>query len=51
MDRDDAISNLVAQWIKIAERDLLTARQGMNATEIVTETVCYHLQQTAEKYL
>lgn len=51
MERSETISNLVAQWVKIADRDLLTAQQGLHVPEIVTETVCYHLQQAAEKYL
>ncbi len=51
MDRDEAIKYLVERWINIAERDLLTARQGLEAQQVVTETVCYHLQQAAEKYL
>lgn len=51
MDRTEAISHLSGQWCTIAERDLLTARQGLDMPEVVRETVCYHLQQTAEKYL
>lgn len=51
MDREEAIRYLVDRWINIAERDLLTARQGLEASEVITETVCYHLQQTVEKFL
>lgn len=51
MDKDETIRYLVARWINIAERDLLTAQQGLHTPEIITETVCYHLQQAVEKYL
>jgi len=51
MDKNETINRLVAQWLRIAERDLLTARQGLEAKEIISETVCYHLQQAVEKYL
>jgi HEPN domain-containing protein len=51
MDKNETINSLVAQWVRIAERDLLTARQGLEAQEIIAETVCYHLQQVVEKYL
>ena len=51
MDKIETINKLVAQWVRIAERDLLTAQQGLEAEEIIAETVCYHLQQTVEKYL
>ncbi|MBI5606722.1 MAG: hypothetical protein HY879_25610 [Deltaproteobacteria bacterium] len=29
MDKTELIEHLVKQWIKIAERDLLTAKQGL----------------------
>ena len=29
----------------------LTATQGLEANEVVTDTVCFHCQQAAEKYL
>lgn len=51
MDKKSVIEHLVNQWIKIAERDLITAKQGLEADEVVTDTVCFHCQQTAEKYL
>ena len=51
MDKYETINRLVAQWVRIAERDLLTAQQGLEAQEIIAETVCYHLQQVVEKYL
>ena len=51
MDKNTLIEHLVNQWIKIAERDLLTAKQGLETNEVVTDTVCFHCQQAAEKYL
>lgn len=51
MDKKDLIDRIVKKWIKIAERDLLTAKQGLDAEEVVTDIVCFHCQQAAEKYL
>lgn len=31
MDKNEVIKHLVEQWIKIAERDLLIAKQGLEA--------------------
>jgi HEPN domain-containing protein len=51
MDRAGVIENLAKQWTKIAERDILTAKQGLETKQIITDTVCFHCQQAAEKYL
>lgn len=51
MDKSNIIENLVSQWIEIAERNLLTAKQGLEAKTLVTDTVCFHCQQAVEKYL
>lgn len=51
MTNNKTIDELVAQWIRIAERDLLTARQGLEADELITDTTCFHCQQASEKYL
>lgn len=51
MDKKEIVEHLVEQWIKIAERDLLTAKQGLEADEVITDTICFHCQQAAEKYL
>ncbi|MBI4745906.1 MAG: HEPN domain-containing protein [Deltaproteobacteria bacterium] len=51
MDKGKIIQDLVHQWIHIAERDLLTAKQGLEAETVVTETVSFHCQQAVEKYL
>lgn len=51
MDRDEIIEGLVSKWIAIAERDFITAKQGLEAETIVTDTVCFHCQQAVEKFL
>jgi HEPN domain-containing protein len=51
MDKTGVIKNLAEQWAKIAERDILTAKQGLETKQIITDTVCFHCQQGAEKYL
>ena len=48
MQNGKMINHLVEQWIKIAERDLLTAVQGLQADTIITDTACFHCQQAAE---
>ena len=45
------INDLVEKWIKIADKDLLTAKQLLESKIVITEMVCYHCQQSAEKYL
>lgn len=44
--------DLVKLWIKKAENDLITAQNSINiAPEPPLDTVCFHAQQCAEKYL
>ena len=45
------INELVKQWINIAERDLLDAKQGFAAEKILTDSISFHCQQAGEKYL
>ncbi len=42
---------LVRQWISRAENDLLNVRNNLAAQEIPWDTICFHSQQAAEKYL
>ena len=42
---------LVRQWISRAENDLLNVRNNLAAQEIPWDTICFHSQQVAEKYL
>ena len=46
---DDAVS----LWVERASRDLLVAKYELNRMEgeVITEAVCFHSQQSAEKYL
>ena len=51
MNRDEIIKDLVNKWIKKAEKDLLTAERELSFEDTITDTVCFHCQQTVEKYL
>ncbi len=51
MDKNEVIKHLVNQWVKIAKRDLLAAAQGLETEVVVTDAVCFHCQQAAEKFL
>jgi HEPN domain-containing protein len=51
MNRDEVIKDLVNKWIKKADKDLLSAERELSFEDPVTETVCFHCQQTVEKYL
>ena len=51
MNRDEVVKDLVNKWIKKAEKDLLTAERELSFEDPVTDSVCFHCQQTVEKYL
>jgi len=51
MNRDEIIKDLVCKWIKKAENDLLTAERELSYENPITDGVCFHCQQAAEKYL
>jgi len=51
MNQQDKIEKMVRQWFNIAERDLATAKQGIESKIVLTDSVCFHCQQSAEKYL
>lgn len=51
MNRDEVIKDLVDKWIKKAEKDLLTAERELSFEDPITDTICFHCQQTVEKYL
>ncbi len=42
---------LVKAWFRKAENDLINAEHTMTMAEPPTDTVCFHAQQCAEKYL
>lgn len=43
--------DLVRSWLEKARRDLITAKQGLEATEPFTDIICFHAQQAGEKYI
>lgn len=45
------MNKLVKEWIHKAENDLLDAENNLRCPQIPTDTVCFHCQQVAEKYL
>ena len=42
---------LASRWMIKAEHDLKTAKDEIITNEPATDTVCFHAQQCAEKYL
>jgi HEPN domain-containing protein len=51
MNQDETIKDLVNKWMKKAENDLLTAERELSFEDPITQTICFHCQQAAEKYL
>jgi len=45
------ILEVVKQWLHLAERNLALAKQIMEDEDILTDSVCFNCQQSAEKYL
>lgn len=48
---DEELRELILKWIQKAENDLKTAQQSLQADDVVTDTICFHCQQSVEKYL
>lgn len=48
---EEGVKEIVQKWVLKAENDLKTAAQILEAKEIITDTLCFHCQQTAEKFL
>jgi HEPN domain-containing protein len=44
-------TELISNWRDKADKDLLSAEHELSFSNVVTETVCFHCQQAAEKYL
>ena len=42
---------LVQQWVLRAENDLLNVANNIQAERVPWDTVCFHCQQAAEKYI
>jgi len=51
MNKNEIIDDLIIKWVNIADRDLIAAEQGLKVYPILSEIVCFHCQQAAEKYL
>ncbi len=43
--------NIVDEWLNIAEMDMASAKFLQNMHPVPVEIICYHCQQSAEKYL
>jgi HEPN domain-containing protein len=42
---------LAKKWIRKAENDFKAVKQLLRSEEILTDAICFHSQQVAEKYL
>jgi len=52
MRNHDDILNIVSQWIQKAESDFINARHTLSmGADCPYDTVCFHSQQGAEKYI
>jgi len=49
--KNNDTNDLIAEWVRKAEGDYLTASRELSFTDPVTDTICFHCQQAAEKYL
>lgn len=48
---DEKLTELLSFWKIKADNDLKTIVNELNSNEPVTDSICYHAQQAAEKYL
>ena len=48
---DDAKQTTIARWLAKAKNDLITARTMLDTDPPITDIVCFHAQQCAEKAL
>uniref|UniRef100_A0A831UDF4 HEPN domain-containing protein n=1 Tax=Geobacter metallireducens TaxID=28232 RepID=A0A831UDF4_GEOME len=46
---DDVTAEIVRQWLRKADHDLLNIRNNLAAAAVPTDTVCFHAQQAIEK--
>ncbi|MGD9100896.1 MAG: HEPN domain-containing protein [Anaerolineae bacterium] len=47
----DSSQALARRWFQKAENDLLNVQNNLQAERYASDTVCFHCQQAAEKYL
>lgn len=43
-------NDLIALWMQIANDDFLVAKELLNSDNIFPRSICFHLQQSAEKF-
>lgn len=49
---NNELSSYIKQWIDIAEEDLALAKRGLSVSSGISyRIICFHSQQSAEKYL
>jgi len=48
---EEELKKLAAQWKRKADNDIKTMDNEFASDEPVTDTICFHAQQAAEKYL
>jgi HEPN domain-containing protein len=48
---DEELKGVLTRWLLKADNDLRTAEFALSAAEPTTDTICFHCQQAAEKYL
>jgi HEPN domain-containing protein len=48
---DEITLDIVRQWLRKADSDLLNIHNNLSALEVPTDTVCFHAQQAIEKLL
>ncbi len=51
MNAPNPSKELALRWFQKAENDLLNVENNLKATYYPADTVCFHCQQAAEKYL
>jgi len=49
--KSDPSQELARRWFQKAENDLLNVENNLRAERYASDTVCFHCQQVAEKYL
>ena len=45
------MDEFVREWFHKADNDILNAKNNLASDDIPRDTVCYHAEQAAEKYL
>ncbi len=48
---DESLKKLLSNWKLKADNDIKSIKTLLAGDEIITDSICYHAQQAAEKYL